>query len=121
MEPNWADAQTAEDVGKLLQSKYPNLDIRGFNDRHNPDIRAVQEFAEAIDDMLTKYPQVAVTTVSITKPPPGMADAWAWATPRPTGKGYMSAAISLNADMATDWLVSCDSISFTCNSLLGWS
>ena len=101
--PDWAGAQTAEEVGDLLKSKYRDLEILGFNDDHKPDIRAVREFAEAIDDMLTKYPQVTVTKVSISKPPPGFRHAYAWATGRPTGKGYMSTAISLNANMATDW------------------
>jgi hypothetical protein len=107
VKPDWASARTAEDVGKELQREFPDLEIRGFDDRYKPDIHAVREFAEAIHDMLTKYskyPQVVVTTVSITKPPtPGLKGAWAWATPRPTGDGYMSTAIDLNADMATDW------------------
>jgi hypothetical protein len=103
VKPKWAAVQTAEGVGDLLKTRHPHLEIVGFNDDHNPDIRAVQEFAEAIDDMLTAYPEVVLTKVSITKPPPGMGDAWAWATPSPTSGGYMSAAIDLNADMATDW------------------
>ncbi len=104
VKPDWAGVQTAEGVGDLLKTRHPHLEIVGFNNDHNPDIRAVQEFAEAIDEMLNKYPDVVLTKVSITKPPRGMENAWAWATPRPTGKGYMSAAISLNADMVTDWL-----------------
>lgn len=103
VKPNWAGAQTAEDVGRLLKSKYPNLEIVGFNDEY--DIRAVREFAEAIDDMLTKYPEVEVIEVSIRRPPPppNFDDAFAWATGYRTGKGYMSTAISLNGNMATDW------------------
>jgi hypothetical protein len=106
VKPNWADAQTAEEVGKLLKSKFPNLEIVGFNDRYNPDIRAAREFAEAIDDMLTKYPQVVLEEVNITKPPPppGMSYTYAWATPRRAAKGNTGpTTISLNADYATDW------------------
>ncbi len=90
----------------MLKAEFPYLEVRGFDDR-DVDIRSVREFAEAIYDMLTDHPNVALTTVSITKPPPGMSNAYAWCTPAPTGKGYLSAAISLNADLAADWPAYC--------------
>jgi hypothetical protein len=106
VKPDWAGVETAAGVGDLLKTRHPHLQIVGFNNDHNPDIRAVQEFAEAIDDMLTKYPQVVLEEVNITKPPPppGMSYTYAWATPRRAGKGNTgSTTISLNADYATDW------------------
>ncbi|WP_090601380.1 hypothetical protein [Mycobacterium lentiflavum] len=108
MKPEWAAVQTAEGVGDLLKTKYPHLEIVGFD--HNSDIRSVREFAEAIDDMLNAYPEVVLTKVSITKPPPGMKGAWAWATPSPTSGGNMSASIDLNADMAADWPGCCQAM-----------
>lgn len=102
--PDWSAAQTAQQVGDMLQAKYPDLHILGFNNYYKTDIRAVREFAEAVDDMLTKYPQIALTQVDITKSSKKrLQRAYAWATPRDTGKGYMETSISLNATKAKDW------------------
>ena len=68
--PNWDTAHTGDQVGAMLKAEFPYLEVRGFDDR-DVDIRSVREFAEAIYDMLTDHPNVALTTGASPNRRPG--------------------------------------------------
>jgi hypothetical protein len=107
---DWSAFTKPQDIGDKLAALHPELSVDGFTNRTRVDIRAVREFAEAIDDMLTKYPQLGIEQVRLQRPTrKALENAYAWASPLPVAKTgpnnklMTAAAITLNATKAANY------------------
>lgn len=107
---DWSSFDKPQDIADKLTALHPELSVDGFTNRTRVDIRAVREFAQAVDDMLTKYPQLGIEQVRLQRPTrKALQNAYAWASPLPvstTGpnnKLMTAASITLNATKAANY------------------